>query len=132
VSQRAALSLPDRLRRGWRNVRAAGPRRLAVTGLLLFAALLVARLSWAVPVLGDAERGLYDLRFALNAPQRAPDPRLVIVPYKDETLIATRKRSPLDRALLARALTALDAMGARAIGVDILIDQRNWSLRCAR
>ncbi len=47
----------------------------------------------------------------------------MLVAYTDDTLIATRKRSPLDRSVLARALAALDGMGAKAIGVDILIDQ---------
>ncbi len=40
-----------------------------------------------------------------------------------ETLAATAKRSPLDRAILARALANLDDMGAKAIGIDVLIDQ---------
>src|SRR3546814_1540961 len=43
--------------------------------------------------------------------------------YDDQTLIATRKRSPLDRGLLARALRNIDAMGAKSIGIDILFDQ---------
>ena len=34
-----------------------------------------------------------------------------------------RKRSPLDRGLLAKALRNIDKMGAKAIGIDILFDQ---------
>ncbi|MET0137746.1 MAG: adenylate/guanylate cyclase domain-containing protein, partial [Sphingobium sp.] len=58
-----------------------------------------------------------------SAPQVDQDERIAMVVYNDKTLIDTRKRSPLDRATLARALTALDGMGAKSIGIDILIDQ---------
>lgn len=108
---------------GWRNVRAAGPRRLAITAALMLLALLLARFSWQLPVTGDAERSLYDLRAYVTAPRVAQDERLQIVAYDDQTLIAARKRSPLDRGLLAKALANIDRMGAKAIGIDILFDQ---------
>lgn len=111
------------LARGWASVRAAGPRRLGATGAALLVALLLAMFAWRVPGLGDAERSLYDLRSYLAAPKVAQDPRVLLVVYDDQTLIAARKRSPLDRGLLAKALRNLDAMGAKAIGIDILFDQ---------
>lgn len=111
------------LARGARNLRAAGARRLAVMGAVLLGALLLAGLSWSLPGVGDAERSLYDLRAYLAAPRVQQDPRILLAVYDDQTLIAARKRSPLDRGLLARALRNLDAMGARAIGIDILFDQ---------
>mgnify|MGYP002777882621 CR=1 FL=1 len=101
----------------------AGSLRLFVTGLVLVLALLVARYSWNMPFLLAAERGLYDVRVDLNAPRVDQDNRVVLVVFTEETLAATGKRSPLDRTMLARALTNLDALGPRAIGVDILIDQ---------
>lgn len=109
--------------RGWRNIREAGARRLALTGLFLLAALLLARFSWHLPLTGEAERGLYDLRSYLLAEQVEQDDRILMVVYNDQTLIAARKRSPLDRGLLAEALRNLDAMGAKSIGIDILFDQ---------
>ena len=109
--------------RGWRNIRAAGPRRLVITGLLLIVALLLARFSWYLPVTGDAERALYDLRAFITAPRVDQDQRVQVVAYDDQTLISVRKRSPLDRGLLAKALRQLDTMGAKAIGVDMLFDQ---------
>jgi len=111
--------------RGWRNLRAAGPRRLAVMAVMLVLALLLARFSWNLPGTGDAERALYDVRAYLVANRNRvdQDQRLQIIVYDDQTLIAARKRSPLDRGLLARALANLDAMGARAIGIDVLFDQ---------
>jgi adenylate cyclase len=121
------------LARGWRNVREAGARRLAITGLLLLLAVLLARYSWAYPTLdgeqvptpatSEAEQALYDWRSYTFTPVVEQDERLLIVVYDDETLIAARKRSPLDRGLLAKALRNLDGLGAKAIGIDILFDQ---------
>ena len=109
--------------RGWRSVREAGSRRLALTALLLVAAVLLARFSWSVPVIDEAERSLYDLRSFTLAEQVEQDDRIALVVYTDQTLIAARKRSPLDRGLLAAALRNIDTMGAKAIGIDILFDQ---------
>ncbi|WP_340266029.1 CHASE2 domain-containing protein [Sphingobium mellinum] len=118
------------LRRGARVVQDAGRWRLAGTLLLLLIALFVAGWDWTRSVgaqrempTADAERGLYDWRAATFAPRVAQDNRLLMLVYDDQTLIATRKRSPLDRGLLARALRNLDGMGARSIGIDILFDQ---------
>jgi adenylate cyclase len=111
------------LARGWRSLRAAGARRLIFTALLLIVALLLARFSWFTPITDDGERALYDLRTYLFAPRVDQDKRILIVDYDDSTLINARKRSPLDRGLLAKALRNLDTMGAKAIGIDILFDQ---------
>lgn len=121
--QPARLTPAAAIRRSWRNVRGAGGRRLSATGAALLIALFLAIFAWRVPGLGDAERSLYDLRSYLAAPKVAQDPRVLLVVYDDQTLIAARKRSPLDRGLLAKALANLDAMGAKAIGIDILFDQ---------
>lgn len=131
--------------RGLRNVRAASARQLAVTALMLVLALVIARYGWElparlddgklrfpaelsnenikIPVVSGAERSLYDFRVFYGAPRVEQDQRVQIVAYDDQTLIASRKRSPLDRGLLARALRQLDTMGAKAIGIDILFDQ---------
>lgn len=108
---------------GWRNVREAGTRRLIVTAVMLVVALLLARLSWSLPFTDDAERALFDYRSFVLAEQVEQDERVVMVVYDDQTLIELEKRSPLDRGLLAEALRNLDAMGAKAIGIDILFDQ---------
>lgn len=110
-------------RSGWRNVREAGPQRLALTALLLVLAVLVGRFSWQTYFTDDAERALFDYRSYMLADAVEQDPRVVIVAYDDQTLINLQKRSPLDRGLLARALRNIDGMGARAIGIDILFDQ---------
>lgn len=100
-----------------------GLGRLLTTLVVLIAAIVIARFSWQLPVLVETERGLYDVRQFLAAPVVAQDPRITIIVFTEETLAATGKRSPLDRGLLAKALRTIDTMGARAIGIDILIDQ---------
>ncbi|HMP55657.1 MAG TPA: CHASE2 domain-containing protein, partial [Novosphingobium sp.] len=128
------------MRRGWRNVRAAGRRRLATTLALMLLAVFVGRFSWElppwfetagvpllsdreIPVISDAERTLYDLRALQSAPQADQDQRIQIIAYTAQTLIALKKRPPLDRGLLAQTLRAIDTMGAKAIGIDMLFDQ---------
>lgn len=97
--------------------------RLTVTGLFLLLAVLIARFSTQLPLLGDAENALYDLRAANFAQQVDQDPRILMVVYTDQTLRDTGQRSPVDRTILANALTNLDKMGAKSIGIDILFDQ---------
>jgi adenylate cyclase len=114
-------------------VREAGSRRLALTALLLIAALLLARFSWSytatggeertTPITGQAEQALYDVRSFIFAPQVTQDERILLIVYNDQTLINARKRSPLDRGLLATTLRNIDSLGAKAIGIDILFDQ---------
>ena len=126
----------------WRTGLAQVPKlRLIITTLFVVFAVLLARYSWGFPsaphatsngervwvppIAIDAERALYDTR-SLYAALRHPvaqDERIIMVVYTQETLAATAKRSPLDRTILAKALTSIDALGPKAIGIDILIDQ---------
>jgi adenylate cyclase len=99
-------------------------RRVA-TVVFIILAIFVARYSWQIELVLDAERALYDAR-ALAASLRKPvdqDKRILLVPFTPDTQRATGERSPLDRTTLANALTNLDGMGAKSIGIDILIDQ---------
>jgi adenylate cyclase len=106
-----------------RIVSELGSARVMLTIIGLIVALLIARGSWELPLLVDAERSLYDWRTALMTPRVDQDQRITMVVYDDDTLINTRKRSPLDRAILARALGHIDAMNPKAVGIDILFDQ---------
>lgn len=115
----ASIALRKRIRR---LVMQLGPSRMAATILFLIVATLFARLSWDMPLIGDAERALYDARATLMAPHVGQDKRIVMVTYNDETLFNTGIRSPLDRTILAKALGNLDRMGAKAIGIDIAFD----------
>jgi len=115
----AAVPLRKRLRR---LVMQLGPSRMAATILFLIVATLIARFSWQMPLVGDAERALYDARAMVMAPHVGQDKRIIMITYNDETLFNTGIRSPLDRTLLTNALANLDQMGAKAIGIDILLD----------
>ncbi len=105
------------------GLRQIGWLRLIITLLVLLMALAVTRYTWQIPLLVDAERALFDFRQVETAPKVEQDDRVILIPYTDQTLINTGIRSPLDRAILAKTLVRLDAMGAKAIGIDILIDQ---------
>ncbi len=131
-----------------RELRRVPPARLLVTALIVVWAILFARYSWelpisvgsdaklhfparegeplqTMPIATDAERALFDFRQA-TAERRhkvGQDSRIILIPYTQDTVQATEKRSPLDRAILARALANIDKMGAKAIAIDILIDQ---------
>lgn len=115
----AAVPLRKRIRR---LVMQLGPTRLVGTLLFLLFAVLIARFSWGLPIVGDAERVLYDTRATAMAPRVQQDKRIVLITYNDETLFNTGIRSPLDRTLLAHALANIDQMGAKAIGIDIAFD----------
>lgn len=104
-------------------LRQLGTLRLVAMVAVLVLALLVARFSWETLFARDAESILYDLRAAAAAPRVEPDPRIVLVVYDDDTLILTGKRSPLDRTVLGKALARIDTLGAKSIGIDVLIDQ---------
>ena len=108
---------------GWRKVGEAGTRRLVVTAILLFLALMLARFSWTLPITDNAERALYDARAYYLSEQVEPDQRVVIIAFDDAALRQLEKRSPLPRDTLAAALRNIDTLGANAIGIDILFDQ---------
>ncbi|CAN5280090.1 adenylate/guanylate cyclase domain-containing protein [soil metagenome] len=110
-------------RRRHKLTRQLGVARLITTALLIVLALLVARFSWKTPFVLDAEGVLFDFRSALASPTVDQDSRIVLVVYDEDTLRLTGKRSPLDRTVLAKALKRIDTMGAKSIGIDILIDQ---------
>ena len=117
-----------------REMKRVPAARLIATTIIIVWAILFARYSWEmpvslpvvdrdIPIATDAEHALYDWRQAVGERRVAEDSRILLVPYMEETIQATSKRYPLDRAMLARALRNLDQMGAKAIGIDILIDQ---------
>ncbi|QLC23982.1 CHASE2 domain-containing protein [Parasphingopyxis algicola] len=109
-----------RFARLWREV---GPLRLSASAVLLILAVLIARLSWALPFTDEIERVLFDVRASYAMERAEQDERITIVTYEEDTLLNTGVRSPLDREILANALRSLDAMQPRAIAIDILIDQ---------
>lgn len=103
--------------------RQIGWPRLVGAAIVLLLGVFVARYSWQIPLVSDAERALYDIRLMLTTPRTEQDPRVLMVTYTDDTLINTQVRSPLDRRILADALRNLDRLGAKAIAIDVIVDQ---------
>lgn len=103
--------------------RQIGLPRLVGAAIVLLLGVFVARYSWQIPLVSDAERALYDIRLMLTTPRAEQDPRVLMVAYTDDTLINTQVRSPLDRRILADALRNLDKLGAKAIAIDVIVDQ---------
>lgn len=123
--ERVSLIAP--MRAHWpavrKTVRQIGATRLVLTALFLILGIAFARYSWSIMLARDAERALYDVRSLVASPHVETDQRITMVTFNEETLRLTGRRSPLDRSMLAKALVQLDTMGARSIGIDILIDQ---------
>jgi adenylate cyclase len=123
ASRDAEREAPDsRIERFRRLLRQLGAQRVAVAAVLLVVALLAAGLSWKIPLLHDAENGLYDVRASLFAPATDTDKRIALVVYTADTNRKTGKISPVDRTILAKALQQIDKLGARGVGIDILFD----------
>lgn len=76
------------------------------------------------PPLTVAEQWLVDLRVALLAPAQPQNSDIVLVVVTEDTLANLPYRSPVDRGFLADLIAWLDGAGARAIGLDILLDQQ--------
>ena len=72
--------------------------------------------------LAAAERLFQSVAFRLFAPMRPPHPRIALIAISEETLSAFPYRSPVDRAFLAGLVNDLSALGAAAIGIDLLLD----------
>ncbi len=90
----------------------------AILSTLLFAEI-VPRYA---PGLLRFEHVLGDVRTAYLADQLpSQHPHVAVVSIGDETLKDSKVRQPIDRALLARLVDAIDAASPKVIGIDILL-----------
>lgn len=105
-----------------RSLRQLGWQRVGMAMILLCLALYFAFNSWRLPLLRDAESALYDIRAANFARPTDTDKRVTLVVYTADTNRATGQISPVDRTILAKALTQIDALGAKGVGIDVLFD----------
>ncbi|MCW1381435.1 adenylate/guanylate cyclase domain-containing protein [Novosphingobium sp. KCTC 2891] len=119
TGEQTRAELGQRLKSGLTQL---GPQRVAIMVLLLIVAAVVAAGSWRVPLLRDAEAALYDLRAATLSPTADPDSRVTLVVYTPDTNRKTGQISPVDRTIMAQALAQIDRMGAKAVGIDVLMD----------
>jgi adenylate cyclase len=109
----------DRSHRG----RALFPRPLLLSAV--FALLSTLLLAFLLPLLAPGllrfEHAMGDLRTAWMS-DRLPSqhPLIAVVAVTDDTLNTFKTRLPIDAGVLARTIDAIDAAGARAIGLDVL------------
>ncbi len=89
----------------------------ALVGCLVFAAFR------ALPPLVGAENRARDLAQALFYPKQPQRDDIAIVLIDEATLAKLAYRSPIDRAFLAGLVARLRGLGAKAIAIDLLVDQ---------
>lgn len=89
----------------------------AIIGCLVFAAFRI------VPPLVAAENRARDLVQALFYEKQPQRDDITVVLIDEATLAQLPYRSPIDRAFLAGLVARLRGLGAKAIGIDLLIDQ---------
>lgn len=89
----------------------------ALVGCLVFAAFR------ALPPLVAAENRARDLAQAMFYPKQPQRDDIAIVLIDEATLAKLAYRSPIDRAFLAGLVARLRGLGAKAIAIDLLVDQ---------
>ena len=92
-------------------------------GLTLSATLLSVLLVTQVPFIRMMENWTIDFRIASLAPPEPQHPDIIIIAITEQTLARFPYRSPIDRGFLADLLKALETKGARAVMLDVLLDQ---------
>ena len=96
---------------------------LAAAALLLVP-ILLGTSSWRLPLLKDFEAQAYDWYSAMLAQRTGPRPDIVVLAFDEASAREAQRFSPIPKDLLARALRNLDRLGARAIGIDIVMTVR--------
>jgi class 3 adenylate cyclase/CHASE2 domain-containing sensor protein len=100
--------------------------RTSVTafGVAFIACLLATLAVQYLSFMANLENIARDVRVAAFSAPMPQSKDIVIAAINEETLAQFPYRSPVDREFLANLITSLDAKGARAIGVDVLFDQK--------
>jgi adenylate cyclase len=95
----------------------------SAAGIVVMAAVLALLGQHFVPPFALTERWLADFRIATLVEPVPPHDQIVVVAITEDTLQLFPYRSPVDRMFLSGVLSALDAKGVAAIGIDLLFDQ---------
>ena len=97
---------------------------LRFSTVALIAAALTVLIFRSFQPAAELEVRLEDrVRVAFSEPAGAQDNRISLVAIDEATMASLPYRSPVDRGLLAQIVELLGAAGARAIGIDVLLDQ---------
>jgi adenylate cyclase len=98
-------------------------QREALTLIAVAATLVTVAAIKYVPYLTVVERFFSDFRIATLLPPEPQDPDIVIAAITEDTLRLFPYRSPVDRKFLADLVDTLNQRGAKAILLDVLLDQ---------
>ncbi len=88
------------------------------------AAALIGVLLASAPFVRIVDNALHDGMVSTISPWTAPPDNIVLVTVSEETVSKFAYRSPINRKFLADVLSAILAAGPKAVGLDILFDQR--------
>lgn len=102
-----------------RNVK----QSLAAVFIAAIAGLTATLATQHLAFLASLENIAADIRVAAFQPPMQQSREIAVVAITEDTLSRFAYRSPVDRAFLASLLLQLEAKGAKAIGLDVLLDQ---------
>ena len=91
--------------------------------IAIFAAVMAVCAVRFLAPLTNLENKVSDIRVAAMQRPMPPSNDIVVVAINEDTLTAFPYRSPVDRGFLADLIVQLSAKGAKAIGVDVIVDQ---------
>lgn len=96
---------------------------LTSLGVAVLATVLAVAATKYLTFLSSLENIAADIRVSALQPPAPQSKDVVIAAINEETLSQFQYRSPVDRAFLANLLKTLEKKGAKAIAVDVLLDQ---------
>ena len=96
---------------------------LAAALIAAIAALTATLATQHLAFLASLENIAADIRVAAFQRPMPQSKEIAVVAINEDTLSRFAYRSPVDRAFLASLLVQLEAKGAKAIGLDVLLDQ---------
>jgi adenylate cyclase len=122
---------PDARPKGWASRHV--PHHIRLPALLIACGLTLVVLFLMVtagPLLSALDHWTADMRTAFFTYQLGTQhPKVALVTINEDAITdaqkdsASKYRSPIDRGLLARIIAAMDRVGPKAVGLDVIVDQ---------
>ena len=95
---------------------------LSAFGVVIIATLVGAFATLNLTFLKGFENAASDIRISALQPPEEQSQKIVLATITEETVALFQYRSPVDREFLANLIMLLQAKGAKAIGIDVLLD----------
>ena len=96
---------------------------ITAIGATIFASVLAYTTVHYLSFLRNLENIATDIRIAAFQPNQPQSKEVVVVAINEATVTQFQYRSPIDREFLSKTLKTLEKKGAKAIGLDVIIDQ---------